>query len=992
MPSYHGSSFFVIGATGTTGPTGPTGPTGATGATGDGDIGPRGTTGSAIVGITLDNDNYLVTTFQTYEDVIQTFTSTTTIQGGDGVAFVEIEGGNIYDSVVGGATVGHSKIDHNTIKIRSLLGTGGVTLIQDESSITLEYNRGRFGYVGVTGGYGETNQLLGLTLDKLHGITGATFDIGAGNLLDVTIKNFKENTRHLKLDDNVDVSKIDILDNHIDGITGFYATIDPTDASTFVLNMQGITHGVEYAPVVFDVRDGNLPDNDLSSFTLITHGVTGIAEIRNKFSYNVRFPVNKPPCFSGGRDIMNFFSYPNDGTIPGNDTNHKHIWYGNVVQWNGDSTNNETNIWGCQSETVYGFTNKGLTGFIDGATGACCTIDGCTHASEDSCDGYFYGAGTTCGYTGNNGSTFGICYGRGVCCVKDELSGNAKCYSDITTRDCLDMNDISGTSAIYGGDGTTCRDISCMDMFEGYGACCDGYGGCSYNTQEECDSTKRFFMGLGTSCKNDICSGGTGACCRNGSCDDDIIGGDCLGTGDIYAGADTTCASITCPSVSNDMKCLATISGLDLKPGDLYAGGIVVGMYKPKGSKCFGATGFGGNRDTNWAGLMSGGTGNTSDVLGLTSGVYYSRYDYHGYGFDSVDSCMELSSVRNQDEISTDSYIIIASMEPIAITGDREIVSVYDYPGATSEFYWSNSGSSWGPLHNTATGLYDDLNDSYKKDVLQYAEGFWYNANAGDSSLRNIALNTFSTCTYARSNGSDAINKLLTDRIQSAHGNWMRNWGLYNSSRMISADNALYSDYNDVDGYYSSSDFGTGLTADYISAIRASRLLSDGLTSDTQEGATGNIENVSGWYLPSHDELAFVAANCLLDEDSPYDFNLNIGILQNGGVPIQGWHWSSTGSFDENDKAIRGNTAEGVMYNTDVNPGTVAWAIHFDDNGFKNDFKSAKKKRTQNTYKVRPIRMIRCDGQYVTGGTEAVNDKLWKLPKVLRDEDKGINQ
>ena len=997
MPVYHGSSFFVIGETGTTGATGPTGGTGATGATGLGGYGVTGTTGSNVVGITLDSDNYLVTTFQLHSGEYETYTTTTKIQGGNGLAFVEIRGGNTYDSVIAGSTVGHSKLDHKTIKIRTIEGTGGVILTQNQYGITLDYDRGKFGYIGVTGGYGEINQLLGYTSDMLHGMTGTTFDDGSGGgILDLKVRNFKENVRQIKLGEVSGNTRIDTLTDYIDGATAYWIGIDPTEAKTFVFSTQGIADGVDYASVIFSVLDENLPDGELSSFTLVTHGVTGIAENRTKFSYNVRFPAGIAPCFSGGTDIINFFSYPDDGSL-GSDPTLNHIWYGNVVKWNGDSTNNMTNVFGCHSATEYdetGYTMRGLTGFIAGSTGACCTVSGCIHTSEELCNGYFYGAGTTCGYTGNSGNTGSICFGRGSCCVKDETTGSIVCYDNVTTTECISMGDIAGSSSIYGGDDSRCLNQNCNDAFNNYGACCDGLGGCEYIDIDECRKLNRFFMGLGKSCtyrNYNICSGGTGACCRDTGCEDDVGGTDCLGTGDVYGGENSTCASIKCPTPENNTSCLARVYGVDLEPGDLYAGGIVVGMYKPKGSQCLGATGFGADRDTNWKELMSGGTGNTSDILGLTSGIYYSRYDYHGYGFDSNNSCVELSSIQNKDNVSPDSYIIIASMEPIAITGDREIISLYDYPGATSEFYWSNRGSSWGPLYNTNTGLYDDLNTSYKKNVLQYSEGFWYNANVGDRSLRNIALNTFSDCNYARQNGSDAINKLLTDRIQSAHGNWMRNWGLYNSSRMISADNALYANYDDTDGHYSSSDFGIGLTGDYISAIRATRLLADGLTSDIQSGATGNIENVSGWYLPSHDELAFLASNCLIDEYSPYGFNLNISLMQNGGIPIQGWHWSSTGSFDENDKAINGNTAEGVIYNKNVNPGTLAWAMNFDDNGVKDNFKSAKKNRTQNTYKVRPIRMIRCDGQYVTGGALVENEKLWNLPIVLRDEDRGIN-
>ena len=59
--------------------------------------------------------------------------------------------------------------------------------------------------------------------------------------------------------------------------------------------------------------------------------------------------------------------------------------------------------------------------------------------------------------------------------------------------------------------------------------------------------------------------------------------------------------------------------------------------------------------------------------------------------------------------------------------------------------------------------------------------------------------------------------------------------------------------------------------------------------------------------------------------------------------------------------------------------------MKFDVEGNKEEFLVGKKNRTTNTYQVRPIRMIRCDGKYSS-------DKLTKMPKVLRDSDKNINQ
>jgi len=236
--------------------------------------------------------------------------------------------------------------------------------------------------------------------------------------------------------------------------------------------------------------------------------------------------------------------------------------------------------------------------------------------------------------------------------------------------------------------------------------------------------------------------------------------------------------------------------------------------------------------------------------------------------------------------------------------------------------------------------------------------------------------------------GTGHIQKLITKLLQTAHGLWHRNWGLYNNARIISADNALSQGYN-LGGGYTAEDFGPGLTGNYISAFRATRLLDDNLVGTTAASATGtNIPEVSPWYIPSTDEMSFIAAHCI--KDSPYDINLNAELLNQGGVPIDGWHWTSTGAFDE----LKGKTGtgEGVIgtLGSTADPGTLAWAMKFDINGVEENFRIGKKNRTRNTYTVRPIRLIRCDGQYATGGQG--NENLWKLPKVLRDADKGINQ
>ena len=196
---------------------------------------------------------------------------------------------------------------------------------------------------------------------------------------------------------------------------------------------------------------------------------------------------------------------------------------------------------------------------------------------------------------------------------------------------------------------------------------------------------------------------------------------------------------------------------------------------------------------------------------------------------------------------------------------------------------------------------------------------------------------------------------------------------------MVNSDNAEYINFNSR-GNFESTIFGPAVTGGNYTSARAVRLLPDGLTSEIQ-GATANPKTLSPWYLPSHDELGFLASHCLRDGNSPYSFDLNSELLMNGGTPFLGWHWSSTGSFN-------GNTGgEGKKVGSVDGPGSVAWALKFPESGSLTDFVSGRKNRTANKYKVRPIRLVRCDGLYGTTGPSAglQLDKSWQIPPVLRD-------
>lgn len=1006
-----GSSYFrAIGAGEVTGPTGSTGATGATGTTGATVQGPTGWSGGNITNIYGSGD-YLYHEFTWTDGTTSDYTTTTTIKGPTGNTWTITDGGNTYDSR-GGETVFKEQSNPNSITIKSLEVTGDtITLAQYNNQIDIDFDRGMFGYINVTGGVGVTGQMVG---GSLTGLTGATYNSGVTSGIDVKLKSYKEKSKYL-------LYSTDFINKAGNGdIPSYEITLNPNDAKIIELDMRqlsGVDSTGNTGPIApIDLLDavfgytGNGPTtmNDIGkAFTLIVKGAT--YGIQNNLQFeNSIWPFDRQPCFSGGTDIFNFFWLPCEtrGSICPNG----YAWHGNIVQWKSADTVIEQGTsddpFFCENVEIpagnllyfpdgqvdFNGTERKQFG-ITGATGACCRGNGeCIHIISELCTGYFHGAGTTCGIT--SGNTGSICFNSGSCCVYYETNGETECFDELTTDECINLGKLLGVSSTFGGNNSECKNMNCNNASEKLGACCDGRGGCIQTTYSNCTALGYHFLGMGAECVESdgtkVCLGGTGACCRAlGTCNDGITGSTCIDDGDIYAGKSTSCLDIVCRDDEHG-ACVPEISGLDLQPGDLYAGGIVVGLYRPFGSSLFGTPSFGENKDATWNELMIGATGSLVENLGLTCDTYNSKYDYHGYGFDSQKGCRDYGNLIQGDNDLTrpDAYYIIMSMSPVAITGDRNVVSVIDYPGATQEFYWGNRGSAWGPIHNRDTEKYDDLDDKYKDKVFKLSEGYWYNQNIGNGSLNILANNTFTSCRKARRLGNGHTQKLITKPLQTAHGLWHRNWGMYNTTRIISADNALYRNYNDANGAYTSDQFGPGLTGEYISAFRATRLMDDSLISAT--GATGsNIPEVSSWYLPSQDEMSFIASNCI--GDSPYGVNLNAELLNHGGVPIEGWHWTSTGAFDEL-KGFTSGTGEGIIGidGSTADPGTLAWAMKFDINGDANKFLVGKKNRTRNTYTVRPIRLIRCDGKYATGGQS--NEKLWRLPKVLRDSDKDINQ
>jgi len=1029
----HGSSHFrPIGQTAITGPTGPTGPIGLTGPTSDGHSGATGFSGGSITNMYIVDDDKLHTIFTLTDGTTAGYTTTTRIKGPTGDTYNLIDGGNTHDNKGGGtfAKSRYTSREFDNYIIKSIEVTGdSISLVQDNSTdtINIHFDMGNFGYLDVNSG--TERQLVGTDTTNdlwLSGVVGTTYDVET-NSIEVEVQDYKEKIKYLTVGAGGSNSDMENQSEEA-GASPLYApprtsAIDPNVAKNFILDMRqfdnvasdGHTGGIQlrFRDAQFGYTgNGPATSNELSkAFTLIVHGGTSGYETVRFDGSNVIWPFDKEPCWSGKTDIFNFFWLPCEPRDLDNDGEMDKCisgaaWHGNIIQWESQNTTmlagSTSDPFNCGSVVEYNGEQRTypFMGGITGATGACCVGGGiCVYTTNDLCTGYYYGAGTTCGA----GGTGSVCYENGACCVTNKITGESVCYNYMTSDECIDIGKLLNNSSAFGGTGSVCDSMECDNVSSDMGACCDGRGGCEQLTRQECLQRKNYFMGIGLSCNSDIniCSGGTGACCYGaGNCINGVSGSSCISDGNLYAGNNSVCGDITCRDTTTTSGCVTEISGLDLKPGDLYAGGMVVGLYRPQGSKLFGASSFGGSRYTSWQELMSGSSGSTYDTAGLACNQYISKYDYHGYGFDSVGGCLEYNSISafNDNMNKADSYYIIVSLNPVGITGDREMVNPDIISGATSEFFWGNRGSSWGPLYNQITERYDDISDDYKSRIFRVSEGYWYNQNVGETSLNNLANNTFSSCRKARRLGNGALEKLQTKSINTAHGLWHRNWGMYNTIRIISADNALYKGYNYKDEY-SSADFGPGLTAGYVSAFRATRLLDDELITATGDirvvGATGNnSNNISGWYLPSHDELSYIASNCIGVYD---DFKLNEKLFEVDASPIRGWHWTSTGAFDSN-KGFTAGIGEGIINpvgatgpaGVTADPGTLAWAINFDINGIPENFRAGKKDRTYNTYQVRPIRLVRCDGNFAT--KEDTNYKVWKLPNILRDEDRGINQ
>jgi len=560
--------------------------------------------------------------------------------------------------------------------------------------------------------------------------------------------------------------------------------------------------------------------------------------------------------------------------------------------------------------------------------GLCCKTDcSCELLNDFDCSGYFY-EGITCG------GTTGMCSKLGACCLYSEDRNTVVPCQELRFCDCYTIASESNFSYKWQPFTTlkkSCSDFNCFNAKNSIGACCDGLGSCQEITGSQCDSINGYYQGDGVNCTTsdnlNVCVSGVGGCCDSGlTCYAGVTGENCLSLSRTYFGDGTTCSDFVCSA--GDIPCYSIIENTILSPGTEYDGGIVVGIFNPNQSYCFGPQIFSGEvRD--YATLVG-------TTLAGCSG-YNSNYDYSGYGFDQTNVC----------DSNSDSYLLIISPHPVNIDGDKNIQSGVSNQ---SKFRWSNGSVAWGPLVNLTNNTVDefDTNNLYLK------EGYIYDSSNESSSKLGLYNNTFLTCDSARFD-TISLTHLENRPTQSMVGLWTRNFGLYNTVRLVGSE---YFYYN-----ISSSQNGATLTnyTPVSSNITAARAL-----SIYNREYPSSSEGSSNWYIPSVDEMAFIASKCI----STTDFNINSRLLEMGYTPLYDWYWTSTG-------ALNVTNNEGVLTPSGITHGSEAWAIKFDADGVVENMVTSRKSRS-NEYYVRPVKLIRCDKKYATATDD--NFKIWYVP------------
>jgi hypothetical protein len=1171
------------GPTGSTGNTGPNGPTGSTGNTG-GSI--RGMT---LTGNQIDTE-FTDGTLRSAANIVgQTGNYVIFADGNNlggiglnifsGLSLENITDGQIYNLNIRGLTTASQNSTTKTIEI-----------VSDPSNqnIGITYNLRNISYIGISAG--SQPELL-VYNSGFRGLTGTAYDKNA-KTVDMQTTNYGERVHFVSpiKKDVVGTSSIYFywpidwkqgnifkLGSYSDQIPEGKKVIaqillieNPVDTS----NAYGITviapSGITSSSTVFT---GYATTTEVALGVTLAHGASVPSSEQVDFS-TISWPLGYPPCLTTNTDVIT--SVFIDG-----------IWYSNFGVYNKQYTSTSTiDI----DETIFDNSYLNCAGSkppdnpelivlccdplsgnvrsvpilecagievekasdckADPIIGTCCEI--CTGNSTQTTESACPDTDTWTNIKDDPTCTI-LNPPPGICCYRN---GTSIIKHPVLVSDCQCSqlaNNIPANKIWTPIDSCNLNidSIDCINAFNGLGACCDGIGGCQEVAQDTC---QKYWQGRGKVCSyssggtpRNRCSSGPSACCLNGNCSPSSSQSSCAGS---YYGCGFTCADFTCtenPNSGSDTctPCQATatntfkvkqynssgtvINTTELKVGDIFAGGIVAGVFNPNGATCLGNQRAHGGIVSNPVDASLTFIGNISDTDlinnsdifdELNSGAqvvarsYRSVYSPDGYGFTLPD---------NHDK-NCDSWLLIVSPFPTMIKiQELETSSVFAVrpkfnisvdtsqnsytPGTlisgdhgdnvyfervVNTFVWSAGNTSFCPPFNDTitsnanfTVIPEPANQcttsgqsNYILPNRNYDDGGYgtlpvsVNGIVGSTYWGNTT--SFDTCTnvlyqcedcelspYAR---SELGNRIAFTRNT---GYFHRNWGIRNSCRLFSSDVANYYLRGNIPSF---GDFANQLRYRGPYAGFTSSFFSSGSTVKTTiaeatsvyNGSTGSgfrwnagtfgyigpnsdgilypnpgyygseymrdqgYPQVSRWYVPSIDELAFIAAQC---QNSNIDLQQKIKNIQ-GGIEIgsydstflqgaSGWVWSSTGTFNE------GNTGEYIQatggqpfINSDINGNiiidtssaqyynqvlrdqfTKAWVLKFgtfNDRLTSNQYRTRKMSDTEDKAELRLVRMIRCDNRYFSNeGTAAgakstaqtnVNEPLknncWAVPRL----------
>jgi hypothetical protein len=943
MPAYGSSPFNIIGLTfngdigdqGSIGPIGPTGPSGPPG------FGPTGPTGYGITAI-----NYLngfINTVYTDKTVIAS-NSITPLEGNVYRPLIGLTGGNfsplksseilsnqelIYDGFSSQdffETV--SKLTFKNLKTNSSFVSINLVGANEGSNpgelVQITYNPINLS-AAIIGGGPNRSLLINNPGNVQSGLTGTTYN--TQDAVSVGLLNVGEQLKQ--------VSSTLYGSNQVK-----VWTLDPTEASIFYLNGTALTssnstthvHGnhilikedststsTKAFTIIFPKEfhtTNRIFYSTFDNINDITDSNFQLENFKNNFSPNIIWQADSYFCPSSGKyDAVNFISLGSR-------------YVGIPVHYN-QTTDVEATI---QSIPSFPCKPNNLENFyrisFNPRYGLCCNTDCTCNLSYDfECTGYFQ-EGITCG-----GST-GPCSYLGACCLFSEATNLVLPCQELSFCNCATVASENNLSYKWNKFTTikkSCEDFNCINAKNGIGACCDGNGGCVEIAEDLCSTTKGFYQGSGINCSTidnyNVCSDGIGGCCDSGiTCQPGITGTICLSEFKSYFGDGTTCNQFYCSA--NEIPCYSIIENELLSPGSVYDNSIVVGIFDPNKTPCFGSS------------IFSGNISSFNVLTGFTSAsceLYESLYDYSGYGFDQSTVC----------DNTNDSYILLISPYDINLDENKVLI---DGSSTTNKFKWSNGSVAWGPL----VDITDDTVDEFLNNNLSYKEGYIYDSNNTEASKLNLYSNSFLTCASARFDTS-ALTHIENRPTQSFTGNWTRNYGLYNTIRLTGSEYFYYNIGVSSDGATLSN--YTPTTND-LTVARALSVYNIYKEPDTLIS--------SDWYIPSIDELAYIANICSTNSD----FNLNSRLVELGYAPLSGFYWSSTGGFTGN---------EGILSLSGITHGSVAFGINIDIDGIPENMTISKENRS-NTHKVRPIKLIRCDKNYKERSNTLF--KLWHVPKL----------